>query len=50
MKPKFPAMQYPLCGVIWDMDGVLIDSGPYHLSAWQQTLANYNIALVPEQF
>jgi beta-phosphoglucomutase len=50
MKPKFPAMQHPLYGVIWDMDGVLIDSGPYHLSAWQQTLANYNIALVPEQF
>jgi beta-phosphoglucomutase len=50
MKPKFPAMQHPLYGVIWDMDGVLIDSGPYHLSAWKQTLANYNIALAPEQF
>ena len=26
------------CGLIWDMDGVLIDSTPYHLRAWQETL------------
>jgi beta-phosphoglucomutase len=24
--------------IIWDMDGVLIDSGPYHFQAWRETL------------
>ena len=25
--------------VIWDMDGVLIDSGPHHWQAWRETLS-----------
>lgn len=25
-------------GLIWDMDGVLVDSAPFHLRAWQDTL------------
>ena len=28
---------YP-CAVIWDMDGVLIDSGEFHYAAWGETL------------
>lgn len=29
----------PARAVIWDMDGVLIDSGPLHFQAWRETLA-----------
>jgi len=30
--------------ILWDMDGVLIDSGEPHFVAWVQTLADYKIA------
>ena len=29
--------------VLWDMDGVIVDSGPYHFSAWKQTLDEENV-------
>lgn len=29
--------------VIWDMDGVLADTGRLHFAAWQRTLAEYGI-------
>src|SRR5260221_9308763 len=27
------------CAVLWDMDGVLVDSGDYHYIAWADTVA-----------
>jgi len=30
-------------GVIWDMDGVIIDSVPYHYQAWCDTFMQYGI-------
>ena len=37
-------------GVIFDMDGVLIDSYQAHLAAFQRMLANYDLEMSPEQF
>ncbi|MGB9724171.1 MAG: HAD family hydrolase [Chloroflexia bacterium] len=31
--------------VLWDMDGVLVDSSPYHYRAWKDTLAEEGLAL-----
>ena len=30
-------------GVLWDMDGVLVDTGDFHYQAWVHTLDSYNI-------
>lgn len=36
-------------GVIFDMDGVLVDSYKAHLTAFQRMLANYDLQMSPEQ-
>ena len=33
--------------VLWDMDGTLIDSIPYHLEAWQHVLRQINRTVEP---
>ena len=30
-------------GVIWDMDGVLVDTGEFHFQAWSQALSEHGI-------
>ena len=37
-------------GVLWDMDGVLIDTGEFHYLAWSQTLTEYNIPFSRQLF
>jgi len=37
-------------GVLWDLDGVLVDTGGFHLPAWSQTLAEYGIPFNEELF
>jgi beta-phosphoglucomutase len=37
-------------GVLWDMDGVLVDSGDYHYRAWVQALEREGISYPPEMF
>lgn len=37
-------------GVLWDMDGVLVDTGPTHYRSWVQTLADYDLAMSEEFF
>lgn len=37
-------------GVLWDMDGVLVDSGPAHYEAWVQTLTERGLPFTYEQF
>lgn len=32
-----------LRAVLWDMDGVLVDTGEFHFQAWAQTLAGYGL-------
>jgi len=33
-----------LTAVIWDMDGVLLDSGPFHFEAWREIFARYKLS------
>jgi HAD superfamily hydrolase (TIGR01509 family) len=37
-------------GVIWDLDGVLVDTGEFHYQAWSETLKNNGIPLTRESF
>lgn len=37
-------------GVLWDMDGVLVDTGPTHYRSWVQTLADYDLTMSEEFF
>lgn len=37
-------------GVIFDMDGVLIDSGPAHYESWKQLARQHGIEVTDEQF
>jgi beta-phosphoglucomutase family hydrolase len=37
-------------GVLWDMDGVLVDTGDFHYQAWSNTLDPYKIPFSREQF
>ena len=37
-------------GVLWDMDGVLVDSAEYHFHSWRQTLAALGVLITREDF
>jgi beta-phosphoglucomutase len=37
-------------GVIFDMDGVLIDSYRAHFASWNRMLADHGLAMTPQQF
>ncbi len=39
-----------LWGVLWDMDGVLVDSGRYHYESWAEALRREGIGYTLEQF
>ena len=39
-----------LRGVIWDMDGVLVDTGEFHFQSWMDTLPNYEVSFSREIF
>jgi len=34
-----------LKAVIWDMDGVIVDSGPLHFNSWHNTLEQYSLVV-----
>jgi beta-phosphoglucomutase family hydrolase len=36
--------------VIWDMDGVIADTAPYHFSAWQETFRKRGVKFTEEDF
>jgi len=36
--------------IIWDLDGVIADTAPYHLKAWQQTFRKRDVELTEEDF
>lgn len=38
------------CGVIWDLDGVLVDTGEFHFRSWSKTLAPYQITFDHDLF
>ncbi len=37
-------------GVLWDMDGVLVDTGEFHFQAWSETLAEHGIPFNRDRF
>jgi len=37
-------------GVLWDMDGTLVDSGEYHFEAWRETMAGLGRELSRAEF
>ena len=37
-------------GILWDMDGVLVDTGEYHFESWVTVLSEYDIAFSREFF
>jgi beta-phosphoglucomutase len=37
-------------GVLWDLDGVLADTGEFHFQSWMDTLSVYGIPFSPEEF
>jgi len=37
-------------GVIWDMDGVLVDTAEFHFQAWSQALSEHGIPFTRELF
>ena len=39
-----------LKGVIWDMDGVLVDTGEVHFQSWIDTLPDFEIPFTREIF
>jgi len=39
-----------LRGVIWDLDGVLVDTGEFHYVSWKDTLPHYSIPFSYEAF
>ena len=39
-----------LGGVIWDMDGVLVDTGEFHYQSWRDTLNEYQVFLTKNRF
>ena len=39
-----------LGGVIWDMDGVLVDTGEFHYQSWRDTLNKYQVSLSKDRF
>ena len=36
--------------VIWDMDGVIVDTSPYHEGAWRETFSKRNVEFTSEDF
>jgi beta-phosphoglucomutase len=43
-KPEIPL------AVIWDMDGVLVDTGNFHFQVWRDVLARYDVPFDEEHF
>jgi len=37
-------------GILWDLDGVLVDTGELHFQAWSQVLPEYGIPFTRESF
>jgi beta-phosphoglucomutase family hydrolase len=37
-------------GVIWDMDGVLVDTGEFHFQAWSRALSEHGVPFTHELF
>ncbi|MEZ4769390.1 MAG: HAD-IA family hydrolase [Caldilineales bacterium] len=37
-------------GVLWDLDGTIVDTGNFHYQSWEQALPEFGIPFSPEKF
>jgi beta-phosphoglucomutase len=42
--------EYRNCAVLWDMDGVLVDTGDFHFQSWKQTFEELDVPFDKEDF
>ncbi len=49
-RSKAAGLRQSLPAVIWDMDGVLVDSAELHLAAWQQTFSQRGVDFSRDDF
>lgn len=49
LTPAVPEDFILIQAVLFDYDGVLLDSMPYHVRAWQHAFAEYDVQLDPEE-
>ena len=40
----------PLSAALWDLDGTIVDTAPFHWLAWRDTLADEGLTLTYERF
>ncbi len=45
-----PVENHKLQAVLWDLDGVLVDTGEFHFISWQETLPQYQLPFSRELF
>ncbi len=43
-------LKLPTRAVIFDLDGVMVDTAPYHFQAWQRALVEFGLEMTEEQF
>jgi beta-phosphoglucomutase len=43
-------LDQPTIGILWDVDGVLFDTGEFHFQSWMQVLQDYGIPFSRETF
>jgi len=43
-------MSTTIRAILWDMDGVIVDTAPYHLKAWQQVFQKRGVNFTEEDF
>ena len=43
-------MKQSFAGILWDLDGVLVDTGDFHFLSWKETLPEYGIPFSLELF
>jgi len=43
-------LQSPIKAVIFDLDGVMVDTAQYHFQAWQRALSEFGYTMTQEQF
>ena len=42
--------EYQYYAVLWDMDGVLVDTGDFHFQSWKETFDELDISFTREEF
>jgi len=49
MKTKFEKILNNVCAVIFDLDGVIVDTMPFHAKAWQDTFKKFGVRVTKKE-